>query len=132
MDAHDVPRLSELIGRLQSMSESIRAGREPGRVEVEQALERGFGALVQLEARLQNVRRAGASGSEPSSEDVLENSIGHLRDALTELQTLTSAETPPQVSYGFVLPEEKQPDDPNDPAGAGSPPSPGGGRQKPG
>ena len=88
------------------MVERIRAGDPPGDVEIEQALEAGFGRLIALEADLGRARKAGESSAEASTADDLLREIEALRDVLTELRTLSSPSGPPRIGYGFVLPRQ--------------------------
>jgi hypothetical protein len=106
MDDHAVsPGISDPEA-LQQLSIRIRAGDPPERVELDQALEGGFGRLIGLEAELQRTRDR-VSTSDGDAERVIdvEQEIAVLRDALTELRTLSSPPGPPRVGYGFVLPK---------------------------
>jgi hypothetical protein len=77
----------------------------PERVEIDGALERGFGRLMALEAELQRVSNEASVPNGPQSRiDDLRDAITVLRDALTELRTLSSPSGPPRIGYGFVLP----------------------------
>jgi hypothetical protein len=97
---------SERIELFRSTSSRIRAGEPLARIEVEEALERGFGCLIQLEAQLQTARSAppdAGAPPRPSPEQLLRTIVA-LRNALVELRTLSSPEGPPRIGYGFVLP----------------------------
>jgi hypothetical protein len=106
MDDCAVPPESPDIESLRRMSACIRAGDPPGHAEVEQALEAGFGRLIALEAELGRVRRTGASSPGDTTAEGLLWQAEALRDALTELRTLSSPPGPPRIGYGFVLPRQ--------------------------
>jgi hypothetical protein len=106
-----VPPESREVGPLHEMSARIRAGNPASRVEVEHALEVGFGRLMGLEAELGRARGAVAAGQEPASAgaDDLQHQITVLRDALAELRTVSSPPGPLRIGYGFVLPDAGAP-----------------------
>jgi hypothetical protein len=106
---------------LHALSVRMRSGNAPTTVEIEQALEVGFGRLMGMEAELARARkRAGVDPSAAAEVDDLLSQIGVLRDALVELRTLSSPPGPPRIGYGFVLPGQG----PTGHPGAG-PPAPG-------
>jgi TolA-binding protein len=90
---------------------AARCGRAapPARLEVERALEGGFGRLVALEARLQRVQ---AAENEPAAEREsqiasLTDQIEALREALAELQRRVPADPQSYLAPGFVLPRQR-------------------------
>jgi hypothetical protein len=101
------------VQSLDSMSRRLRDGDSPSRQKIEQTLERGFAKLMQLEAELQNGRKAAASKGDPPPSaadlDDVEEAIATLREALTVLRNLSSPPGPPRVGYGFVLPRDPAP-----------------------
>lgn len=103
MDDHAVPPDIPHVSRLNRLCARIRAGDRPGQVEVERELESGFGRLIGLEAELARARKRASDPVAPSVEDLM-HQITELRDVLTELRTLSTAEEPPRIGYGFVLP----------------------------
>jgi hypothetical protein len=106
MDQRDVPSTSAQIGALQRMTACARACKCQDPMEVQEALERGFGLLMSLEAQLQRRQRIDPPTdvlAAAGPEDLL-GSITALRDALTELRQLSSHSDEPRAGYGFVLP----------------------------
>jgi hypothetical protein len=105
MDEQDA-EFWEQVHTVEIISAQLRSGEGPGRAPVEGVLERGFGRLMVMEAELQRAR-AGGSLSEADRMAVarLQHLIAALRDALTELRTLSSPPGPPRIGYGFVLPQ---------------------------
>ncbi|HEY2319760.1 MAG TPA: hypothetical protein VGH67_15745 [Solirubrobacteraceae bacterium] len=93
---------------LRRMSERIRGGDTPPQTEIEQALEAGFGRLIGLEAELGRARPAQAPGPMGAVAEELLREICELRDALTELRTLSGPPGPSRIGYGFVLPGKEQ------------------------
>lgn len=90
------------LSLLGNVTARMRSGEDLPARQVEVTLERGFAALMGLEADLQRLR----SGSDPPAEAIaaLQEAIATLREALTVLRTLSSPPGPPRVGYGFVLP----------------------------
>jgi hypothetical protein len=90
---------------LHKLSARIRAGNAPTPMEVEHALEVGFGRLMALEADLARARKQPAAepGTARGADD-LQHQIEVLRDALVELRTLSTPTGPARIGYGFVLP----------------------------
>lgn len=109
MDERDASALKAHVELLELLASRIRADDVPPRLELEAALERGFGRLIGLEAQLQNSRRA-ESAADPGSSQVpeLERSIAVLSEKLTELRTLSSSPGSSRVGYGFVLPDRRR------------------------
>lgn len=107
----DSSRSADQVGLIARMSVRIRAGEALARIEVEQVLERGFGSLMQMEAQLQSVRRGPGGGTDPPAPgaEELQHSIVSLRDALSELRTLSGPDDVPRIGYGFVLPGDPGP-----------------------
>jgi hypothetical protein len=108
MDECAVPQEFRDLEPVRRMSERIRAGDVPAPAEIEQALEAGFGRLIGLEAELGRARRAEAPGPMSAVAEELLREISELRDALTELRTLSGPPGPPRIGYGFVLPGKEQ------------------------
>jgi hypothetical protein len=106
MDDRAVPPESRDTESLRRMAARIHAGDRPGHVEIEQALEAGFGRLITLEAELGRARKAGLSGPDAKTAESVLREIEALRDVLTELRTLSSPPGPPRIGYGFVLPRQ--------------------------
>lgn len=73
-----------------------------GRSDIEDALERGFGLLMAMEASLQ----PGIADAHWPDLDRrrLVDCIERLRQLLTELRLLASPEGQSKIGYGFVLP----------------------------
>jgi hypothetical protein len=107
MDDDAVPPDIHEVDPLHHLSVRIRAGNAPSSMEIEHALEVGFGRLMGLEADLARARKLPAAQPETASavDDVL-HQIEVLRDALVELRTLSSPPGPPRIGYGFVLPDQ--------------------------
>lgn len=101
------PRTAEL-DVLLSMSTRIRASQRTDPHEVERALEAGFAALIGLEAELSRVQARARAGSEADAAAIseLKTRIGVLRDALTDLRTLSVPPGEARIGYGFVLPDQ--------------------------
>jgi hypothetical protein len=101
------PQAAEL-DVLLSMSTRIRAAQRTDPHEVERALEAGFAALIGLEAELSRVQARARGGSEADAVAVTEfkTRIGELRDALTDLRTLSVPPGEARIGYGFVLPDQ--------------------------
>lgn len=109
MDEPPANQFDEQIRLLEQLSEQMRSGNRPDRLEVDGALERGFGRLISLEAELQRV----ANRPDPAGRDErvgqLRDAIELLRAALNTLRTRSSPPGPPRIGYGFVLPESRSP-----------------------
>lgn len=105
MDDDAVPPDIREVDPLHQLSVQIRAGSAPTSLEIEHALEVGFGRLMGLEADLARARKLGAQPGAASAVGDLLHQIEVLRDALLELRTLTSPPGPPRIGYGFVLPD---------------------------
>jgi len=109
---------SREIEVVRQLIRSVRAGLAQDPIVLAEAQERGFGALMSLEAQLQRAQRA-ASGSADAQVvahsaaaelQELTGAIHELSDVLTELRDLTSpAGGPSRVGYGFVLPGRRVP-----------------------
>jgi hypothetical protein len=94
------------IDTLERLSARIEAADSPSRLEVEQALEAGFGCLMGYEVQLQRERgRSSESDATKASDVELLRQTEMLRAALTRLRTLSSPPGPSRVGYGFVLPK---------------------------
>jgi hypothetical protein len=112
MPEDDDTRPSEQIEQLRALTARFGTRRAPPETEVQDALERGFGCLMWLEARLQRVRmhaRAGATEptSEPTSEADAAKLVGEidsLRHALEQLSALKDSGRRSWPAHGFVLP----------------------------
>lgn len=85
----------------------------PSAVEIEDALERGFGRLISLEARLQRLSKgiadAGPECDSDSAEDpqALEQEIASLRDALEDLRDRSNPSPGAPLALGFVFPSNR-------------------------
>jgi hypothetical protein len=101
---------------------SVRAGQAQDPIMLAEAQERGFGALIALEAQLQRAQRAQRASSAGSADaqmlahvagtelHELTDAIHELSDVLTELRDLARpADGPSRVGYGFVLPGRRVP-----------------------
>jgi hypothetical protein len=101
------PRPPEL-DVLLSMSTRIRAAQRTDPQEIECALEAGFAALIGLEAELSRVQARARPGSEADAAAIteLKTEIDVLREALTDLRTLSVPPGEARVGYGFVLPDQ--------------------------
>jgi hypothetical protein len=109
MEEPPATQFDEQIQLLEQLSERMRSGNQPDRMEIDGALERGFGRLISLEAELQRVvNRADRAGREERAAE-LRHAIEILREALNELRTQSSPPGPPRIGYGFVLPESRVP-----------------------
>jgi hypothetical protein len=106
MDDDAVPPDIREVDPLHRLSARIRAGNAPASMDIEHALEVGFGRLMGLEADLVRARKLPAAqpGTASAVDDLL-HQIEVLRDALVELRTLSSPPGPPRIGYGFVLPD---------------------------
>jgi chromosome segregation ATPase len=107
----NIPANTE-VADLRSLADRLGAAPAPADREVEQALERGFGRLIALEASLQRMQgtlarstaeREGREGELNS----LRNKIEMLREALTEVRRLYPADRSPAMPPGFVLPLDR-------------------------
>jgi hypothetical protein len=109
MNDEEASQVREQVQVVKSISAQLRSGEAPGRVAVEGVLERGFGRLMGMEAELQRAHRD-TSAPDGNGRDVagLQRSIAALRDALTDLRTLSSPPGPPRIGYGFVLPRSNE------------------------
>lgn len=104
MDA-GVPPLDD-VDVLRGMTARIRASQATDPQEVERALEAGFALMIGLEAELSRVQVSARAGSEPDAAAIseLKTRIDMLREALTDLRTLSVAPGEARIGYGFVLP----------------------------
>ncbi len=117
---------SREIEVVRQLIRSVRAGQAQDPIVLAEAQERGFGALMSLEAQLQRAQRAasgsadvqvhGAADGEVVAHSAaaelqeLTDAIRGLSDVLTELRDLSSpAGGPSRVGYGFVLPGRRVP-----------------------
>ena len=92
----------EELSMLGSVTARMRSGEHLPRRQVEVTLERGFAALMGLQADLQRLRSAPDAPAEVIAAQ--QEGIATLREALTVLRTLSSPPGPVRVGYGFVLP----------------------------
>lgn len=107
--ADDPPHLhDDDLDRLLSMTMRIREARRADPNEVEPALEKGFAALIGLEAELSRRQARARSGSEDDAAAAIEVKarIEALRDALTDLRTLSVPPGEARIGFGFVLPDQ--------------------------
>jgi hypothetical protein len=95
-----------IVSELDSMSRELRGGRRVAQRHMEEALERGFGELMQLEAELQRRQRSRPPSEPQEGPDLvaLRRAISELQEALNQLRTLSSPAEAPRIGYGFVLP----------------------------
>jgi len=99
------------VDPLRELSEQISSGNPPSSMEIEHALEVGFGHMMGLEAEFARAcKRAAADPGAAGEVDELRERIEVLREALVEVRTACSPPGPPRIGYGFVLPGQ-------DPAG---------------
>jgi hypothetical protein len=106
MSDHRVHESAAHIDRLERLSSRIGTADPPSRLEVEQALEAGFGCLMGYEVQLQRVRgRSQDLDATEASHAELLGEAEMLRAALTQLRTLSSSPGPSRIGYGFVLPK---------------------------
>jgi putative intracellular protease/amidase len=110
--AESHPALRE-IETVRQLIDSVRAGEVQDPIVLSEAQERGFGALMSLEAQLQRTQRAHGEAAAAlvvapggqGERQALTEAIHELAHVLTELRDLASpAGGPSRVGYGFVLP----------------------------
>jgi hypothetical protein len=108
MADNEAPPDAAELGVILSMSASLRAGERVDPQRVERALEAGFGALMGLEAALSRAQRRSREAPDAGAAEIaaLHDRITELRDALTELRTLSGPSGESRVGYGFVLPRQ--------------------------
>ncbi len=89
------------------MSTRIRAAQRMDVQEIERALEAGFAALIGLESELSRalVRARAGSETDAAAATRLSARIHLLREALTDLRTLSVPPGEARIGYGFVLPD---------------------------
>lgn len=104
---------SREIEVVRELIDSLRAGEAQDPARLAEAQERGFGALMTLEAQLQRAQRVGHESTAPPAtasrgdawRHELKDAIHELARALTELRDLACPSGgPSRVGYGFVLP----------------------------
>jgi len=127
MDEPPATQFDEQIQVLAQLTERLRSGDHPDRLEVDGALERGFGRLIALEAELQRVMNRPDDPGKAERVADLRHAIEILREALSDVRTLSSPPGPPRIGYGFVLPGSGPPGGPGSSDGMppllpGSPP----------
>jgi hypothetical protein len=81
----------------------------PTPVEVERALERGFGEVMKLEAELQAVGRQRGHDTLPHSCAVLVEEIRLLRAAMAQVRCVNGGAEVYPLAHGFVLPADGDP-----------------------
>jgi hypothetical protein len=106
MEEHGHPQSLDIVGEITRLAARMRAGEVPPGLELEHVLERGFGSLIHLEAQLQKAKRAAGDAASMAQADALQHQIDILRDALIDVQALSTTEGPPRNGYGFVLPSK--------------------------
>jgi hypothetical protein len=109
MDKPPATQFDEQIQMLEKLSGRMRSGSHPERLEIDGALERGFGRLIALEAELQRVANRADQDGKGERIGELRHAIDTLREALNDLRTQSSPPGPPRIGYGFVLPESRSP-----------------------
>jgi hypothetical protein len=101
---------------VRKLIRGVRAGQAQDPIALAEAQERGFGALMSLEAQLQRAQRTlpGTPDMPLAPPDTraeiqeLMDAVAELSDALTELRGLASPKGgPSRVGYGFVLPGQR-------------------------
>ena len=103
-------RSSISIEQLDALAARFHSSHKPSELEVQDALERGFGCLMSLEARLQRMRKQ-TDGNQRRGEPVtsqLLDEIESLRDALTNLRAVSRSDANSWLSQGFILPSRKR------------------------
>jgi hypothetical protein len=106
MNEWDQGRSSVSVERINELAAQVGSSRKPSQPEVQDVLERGFGYLMSLEARLQRIRKQTdrkERPDEPVTPQLLDE-IESLRDALTNLRTVSQSDATSWLSRGFVLP----------------------------
>jgi len=108
MPGDDGPPGVDDLDPILRMTARLGAARRTDPCAVERTLEAGLGALVGLEAELARVRRR--AGADPAARRAatrpLQTRIIDVRDALTELRTLSALQGQSRIGYGFVLPRD--------------------------
>jgi hypothetical protein len=92
---------------LRALADRCETSYPPTSYEVEVALERGFAAVISLEAQLQRLDRGGpsaASAHARPSRELLQRRIGSLRGALQQLRERATPEVSSSLALGFVFP----------------------------
>ena len=110
MNEWDQGRASVSVEQINELAAQFSSSRKPSQPEVQDVLERGFGYLMSLEARLQRIIRKRTDRNERPDEPVtpqLLDEIELLRDALTNLRAVSRSEADSWLSQGFVLPSRK-------------------------
>lgn len=106
------PSRSDQLAALRRLSLRVREGDPPAALEIERALEAGFGAMIGLEAELSRLRSRSlpaddVSTGRPGAVE-LQSQIEEFREALTDLRTLAAPSEESRVGYGFVLPATRR------------------------
>ena len=95
-------RSSVSVGHLATLTARLGTPCQPSELEVQEALERGLGHLMSLEARQRLERRRSAESQAPRAQ--LTEEIDLLREALTKLRTVSQRGPTSWETQGFVLP----------------------------
>ncbi len=109
--ARRLPSPSHQVKLLERLTASIRAGESrPDRIEIEQELERGLALLMSLEAQISRARHDGTGSGDARGAPLREQEqlALQLRNAASQLRTLSRHDDPPRIGYGFVLPQRSE------------------------
>jgi hypothetical protein len=96
-------------GQLAALAARFGTPAQPPELEVQKALEHGFGYVMALEARRQRTRsETGDHEADPAADErQMLAEIGSIWDALRSLQAASERRQPPRLPAGFVLPARK-------------------------
>lgn len=102
-------QVSEEIEAIDCLRARLDSADPPSALEIDQALEQGFGRLMALKARLRELRAEDSQGSPPNHEtiDEMDDCVSQLAASLTALRVHTGPNRGARIGYGFVLPERR-------------------------
>jgi hypothetical protein len=93
---------------LLALADQYGSRQPPPWIEVQEAMERGVGTLMGLEAVLDRVRRGRPAGRDEHRDQAeLVHEIDQLRQALTELRAASEHDST-SLAQGFVLPGSRE------------------------